>query len=161
MEEWSGSGRLMMIMMMMLSEVMSGISWQSRRLVLRMSNADGVTSHRQVPRQCFGRRFFRVRVQTYRLIRLQMRPFTTVTSGQQNQCISSTEKKEKTFWGRSEMSSRKKTAITSCHVCTISRDLHGNGDDGNPGFPRGWKLMSRGSHGNGSKCCGSPTGMEI
>jgi len=28
----------------------------------------------------------------------------------------------------------------------LSRDLHGNGDDGNPadsaGFPRGWKLMS-------------------
>ena len=45
-----------------------------------------------------------------------------------------------------------------------TRDLHGDGDHGNPaesaGIPRGWELMLRGSRGNGNICRGTPAGME-
>ena len=44
--------------------------------------------------------------------------------------------------------------------CRIDiRDLHGDGDRGNPAEPAG-KLVLRGSRGDGNKCCGTPAGME-
>jgi len=50
----------------------------------------------------------------------------------------------------------KKCLSTAVTVGQCQCILCGNGDD-----PRGWKLISRGSRGNGSKCCGSPAGMSV
>ena len=49
-------------------------------------------------------------------------------------------------------------------VIECIRDVHGDGDDGNPadsaGIPRVWKTGMRNSRGNGSQCCGDLAGME-
>lgn len=66
MKEWPGAGRLMM----MLREVMCNVSRWSCRLVLRMSNADRVTTHCQISSQCLRRRLLGIRVQTYSLVGL-------------------------------------------------------------------------------------------
>jgi len=58
---------------------------------------------------------------------------------------------------------------TGAHTASVKeyvviRDVHGNGDDGNPadfaGIPRVWKAGMRSSRGNGSQCCGDPAKME-
>ena len=68
---------VIMMMIMVWGEVMGSVCRHSGRLVLWVSYPDRVTSHRQVPRQSLRRWFLRVRVQTYRLIRLQTYRKTT------------------------------------------------------------------------------------
>ena len=51
-----------------------------------------------------------------------------------------------------------------CCLCG-NRDLHGDGDDGNPaesaGNPREWVQLLREYRGDGTKTCGNPAGMEF